>query len=189
MTELCDLCVRYGTDKVTWGYTPYYYERFKDRREKVRNVLEIGIGGFRDIPNNVIGASLFVWRDFFPNAEIFGIDNDNRFIFNDQERIHTALCDAYDADQLADVIGEWGVNDLFYFIVDDAVHDPVPQVNLYNQLYPLLSESGFYAIEEACPYKLPNHDLEHMFRLMKYWDEIHVIETAKPERLLLIPKG
>src|SRR5262249_3894322 len=59
MTELCDLCVKYGTDKVTWGYTPHYFERFADKRDKVRRVLEIGICGYRDIPNNVVGASLF----------------------------------------------------------------------------------------------------------------------------------
>jgi len=187
VTELCRLCVRYGTDKVTWGYTPYYFDAFKAKREEVRRVLEIGICGFRDIPNNVVGASLFVWRDFFPNAEIYGIDNDSRFIFNDQQRIHTALCDAYDARMLNDVLAKWDVTPGFFdFIVDDAVHDPVPQVNLFNDLVPTLAPDGLYAIEDVCPYKVPNGDLDHMVRLMVGWEGIRVIETEKPEVLLLI---
>ena len=179
--------MRYGTDKVTWGYTPYYFDAFKDRREEVRRVLEIGICGFRDIPNNVVGASLFVWRDFFPHAEIYGIDNDSRFIFNDQQRIHTALCDAYDARMLNDVLAKWGVTPGFFdFIVDDAVHDPLPQVNLFNDLVPTLTPDGLYAIEDVCPYKVPNGDLDHMVRLMVGWEGVRVITTEKPEVLLLI---
>jgi len=187
MTDLCDLCVKYGTDKVTWGYTPYYFERFADRRNEVRRVLEIGICGFRDIPNNVVGASLFVWRDFFPNAEIYGIDNDARFIFNDQARIHTALADAYDLQQLSGALAsweaEWGV---FDFICDDAVHDPVHQITLYNALAPFLAPGGLYAIEDVCPYKVPNGDLTHMIRLLNGWEKVGVVETHKAERLLLI---
>jgi len=191
MTELCELCVRYGTDKVTWGYTPHYFAHFKDRRDKVRRVLEIGICGYRDIPNNVVGASLFVWRDFFPNAEIYGLDNDSRFIFNDQERIHTALCDAYDAAMLNGVFTRWNVGPGFFdFIVDDAVHDPIPQVSLFNELVPALAVGGLYAIEDVCPYKLPGGDLDHMVRLLVGWEHVRVVETAKPERLLLIePAG
>jgi hypothetical protein len=95
-------------------------------REKAQKVLEIGICGFRDIPNNVVGASLFAWRDYFPNAEIYGLDNDARFIFNDQHRIHTAQVDAYDYGALAGAIDGMNIRarDEFDFIVDDAVHDP-----------------------------------------------------------------
>jgi hypothetical protein len=38
------------------------------------------------------GASLYVWRDFFPNAYIFGADIDKEVLFNDK-RITTGYID------------------------------------------------------------------------------------------------
>src|ERR1700678_3450314 len=109
MSLLERLFTDYGTDKGTWGYTPYYAEAMEARRFDVKKVLEIGICGYRDIPNNVVGASLFVWRDYFPNAAIYGIDNDQRFIFTDQGAINTALADAYDPAQLRAALDSMGV--------------------------------------------------------------------------------
>lgn len=185
----------YGTDKGIWGYTPAYEKHLYERRHDVAAVLEIGICGFRDIPNNVVGASLFAWRDYFPGAEICGIDNDARFIFNDQYRIHTALADAYDPGSL-----EHAINNLlqvsgdhkFDFICDDAVHDPVPQTALITQLWPLLARNGKYAIEEACPYKVPDGDLfEAMIKplMLAHEDMVaEIFETHKEERLIIFTK-
>lgn len=188
MSRLEELFTRFGTDKGTWGYSPAYEKHLN--RDRVRNVLEIGICGFREIPNNVVGASLFAWRDYLPHAEIYGVDNDARFIFNDQHRIHTALCDAYDATQLAPVLLNWGKK--FDFICDDAVHDPSNQMRLVCSLWPMLAPGGVYAIEEACPYKVPDGDLgAHMVvPLMKVFDDMHAVEysTHKPERLLILEK-
>jgi len=187
MSYLDTLFTKYGTDKGIWGYTPAY-EKHLDRR-RVRNVLEIGICGFRDIPNNVVGASLFAWRDYFPKANIYGLDNDSRFIFNDQERIHTALCDAYNLVKLVPQLVKWG--EKYDFICDDAVHDPFPQALLCTMLWQWLSPGGIYAIEEACPYKCPNNSLEGMIAmLVTTFPTMRVTEytTHKPERLLILQK-
>jgi hypothetical protein len=159
-------------------------------REKAQKVLEIGICGYRDIPNNVVGASLFVWRDFFPNATIYGIDNDGRFIFNDQHRIQTAQADAYDYGALAGAIDGMNIRarDEFDFIVDDAVHDPEPQLKLLHFLWPYLKVNGIYAMEDVCPYKCPNGDLSAMTDLLPPFAEVEIITTHKSERLLLITK-
>lgn len=183
------LFTKYGTDKGIWGYTPYYEEAMEKRRFDVKRVLEIGICGYRDIPNNVVGASLFVWRDYFPNAEIYGIDIDSRFIFNDQPRIHTARCDAYDTLQLAVVMAHFGGR--FDMIVDDAVHDPIPQIRLLNCLSYELNPGGRYFIEEACPYKM-DAPPEKWFA-DRLPDEcgitaIHACATPKPEELVIAIK-
>lgn len=188
MSQLEALFTQYGTDKGIWGYTPAY-EKHLDR-DRVKSVLEVGICGFRDIPNNVVGASLFAWRDYFPEAEVYGVDNDARFIFNDQPRIHTALCDAYDAVQLGPVLLKWGKK--FDFICDDAVHDPSNQMRLVCSLWPMLAPGGVYAIEEACPYKVPNGDLFAyvIAPLMTVFDDMRAVEyqTHKDERLLILEK-
>lgn len=188
MSLLEELFTKYGTDKGIWGYTPAY-EKHLDR-ERVRNVLEIGICGYRDIPNNVVGASLFAWRDYFPEANVYGVDNDGRFIFNDQERIRTALCDAYNVDQLSEVVSAWG-SPRFDFICDDAVHDPFPQLHLCRILWPALARGGVYAIEEACGYKCPGNTLEPLVAaLLTMHSDMNATEyqTHKDERLLILQK-
>lgn len=186
-----DLFTYFGTDKGIWGYTPAYEEHLGPMRESARNVLEIGICGFRDIPNNVVGASLFAWREYFTNAHVYGLDNDARFIFNDQERITTALCDAYDLPQLQSVMRFFGHKPGQYdFICDDAVHDPGPQASLLTMLWPYLKVGGVYAIEEACPYKTGG-DLRWMIEglITRMPDmRVHEFQTHKDERLLLCRK-
>lgn len=185
MSLLGELFVKYGTDKGIWGYTPYYEQCLERSRFHVRRVLEIGICGHRDIPNNVVGASLFVWRDFFPNAEIFGIDNDGTFIFNDQRHIRTALCDAYSQEALHRTLVEFG-GEPFDLIIDDAVHDPVPQIQLANQLVNWLIPGGFYFMEDVCPYKMPNGSLDHgMFDHLRGFDSVVACGTVKPECLVV----
>jgi len=185
------LFTRFGTDKGTWGYTAYYATAMEARRFDVKAVLEVGICGYRDIPNNVVGASLFVWREYFPNAEIYGIDNDSRFIFNDQPRIHTALADAYDVASLSMALIDFNVGRPFDMIVDDAVHDPEPQLHLANMLTPALAKGGRYFIEEACPYKLnePYENwLSHRINLAGEITGIHACVTPKPEELMILIK-
>ena len=191
MTELCDLCVKYGTDKGPrsmngWDYSPTYHSVLNPNRANVKRVLEIGICGYRDIPNNVVGASLFVWRDYFPNAEIYGIDNDGRFIFNDQSRIHTAQADAYSWPSLEQALGSMGLeHGSIDFIVDDAVHDPFPQVQLMNMLWPYLKPNGLYAMEDVCPPKLIG-GMDRFINLFPRNTGVKVVSTYKDEKLLLI---
>ena len=160
------------------------------RRDSTKRVLEVGICGYRDIPNNVVGASLFVWRDFFPNATVYGIDNDGRFIFNDQPRIKTARADAYNYGELMGALDDMGITpgNYFDFIVDDAVHDPGPQLRLLHYLWPYLAHGGVYAMEDVCPYKLIDCDLLHMTDQFPPFAKTEVITTHKAERLLLIHK-
>jgi hypothetical protein len=186
MSYLESLFTKYGTDKGIWGYTPYYEEAMEARRFEVKNVLEIGICGYRDIPNNVVGASLFVWRDYFPNAIIHGVDNDGKFIFHDQDRIRTALCDAYAPNTLFEVLSNWKVD--FDMIVDDAVHDPEPQAHLLNVLSPWLVKGGRYFVEEACPYKVEGGRIADFYiqRLPPAaFKALHTCVTHKPEELVI----
>lgn len=184
MSELETLFTKYGTDKGIWGYTPAYEQIFAGRRLEVKRVLEIGICGHRDIPNNVIGASLFAWRDYFPNAQIFGLDNDSKWIFNDQQRITTCCVDAYNSAQLHEVLERIGGE--FDFVCDDAVHDPLPQLSLAHDLVPHLTADGVYAIEDVCPYKVMGGTLLPMVQLLpRELTQVREIMTHKEERLLL----
>ena len=189
MSQLEQLFTKYGTDKGTWGYTGAYEKYFAHRRDNVRKVLEIGICGYRDIPNNVVGASLFAWRDYFPNAHVIGLDNDPRFIFNDQSRIETCCCDAYVMSELVGAMEQVYRGGKFQLICDDAVHDPLPQISLLHALWPFLADDGVYAIEDVCPYKVPHGDLMmHMIRYFPPNAHVEEFTTHKDERLLIMTK-
>lgn len=161
-TELCLLAEKYGTDKcpqIKHAYTPLYYELLKDRRDEIRKVLEFGVGYCyggkatgrqawdRKYPRTYYrGASLFMWRDFFPRAMVYGADCEQTAMFED-ERIKTFLCDETKEDDLLGLLEQTGTDiDLF---VDDASHLPGHQVFLARAMLPRLKKGVFYIIEDV----------------------------------------
>ncbi len=140
MTELCDIATRHGTDKAPfgWGYTTSYSRWLADRRGEIKTVLEVGV--FR-------GASLRTWRDFFPDAMVYGIDNDATCTVTGEDRIKTFCVDGYLEETYAGpMMQEIGELDLF---VDDALHYGEPQLKLFSWVWPHMRHGGVYAIEEV----------------------------------------
>ena len=160
-TKLCELAYKYGTDKcpqLRHSYTPFYYELLKDRRQSIKKVLEMGIGYFEGMPERLIvydnglkrdyylGASLYMWRDFFPNAQIYGADILPEVMFKD-ERIETFLCDERNKDDLINLVKKTGSDiDLF---VDDGSHLKRHQIFLCRTVMPLLKRGVIYVIEDV----------------------------------------
>ena len=153
MTELCEIAFKYGTDKcprIGHTYTPFYHELLKDKRESIKKVLEIGIGYKRSwhikLEQYVIGASLYMWRDFFPNAHIYGADIVPETLFQD-ERISTFLCDETKKGDLEKLIEKTGSDiDLF---IDDGSHVLADQMFLCKTMMPLLKKDVIYIIEDV----------------------------------------
>jgi len=141
MNDLDKLAVKYGADK--WGkhhYTPVYYEMFKDRRDSVKKVVEIGTGE---------GASIAMWNDFFPNAQIYGADIDPKRVTLPMTypRITITRCDQTSDDDLIDLLNSTDSDiDLF---VDDGSHKPEDQVFTCEQIVPSLDAGATYVIEDV----------------------------------------
>ena len=140
MTPLCELALKYGTDKcprIKHHYTPVYYEMFGNRREEIRKIVEIGVG---------TGASLRTWRDFFPNAMVYGADIVPELLFS-EERIETLLCNQRTREDLERLVRITGSDvDLF---IDDGSHNPDDQLFTCQTIMPLLDERAVYVIEDA----------------------------------------
>ena len=137
-TELCLLAEKYGCDKtpaIRHGYTPFYHSILRNRT--IKRVFEIGVAG---------GASMKMWHDYFPEAVIFGIDNDPGNIIQ-SDRIYTTLCDASNSTDLHDVASAIGGN--FDLIVDDGSHFPQHQISAFHTLLPFLTDDGIYVIEDV----------------------------------------
>lgn len=143
MTPLCALASKHITDKggnhffagdICHNYTPIYYDLFKDKRENVQRVLEIGVN---------TGASLRMWEEFFPRAEIIGIDNNKDCLFS-KGRIYCYWGDQGEPKTLGIGAAHWQPFDL---IVDDGSHETHHQINSL-WLLPYLTRKGLYVIED-----------------------------------------
>lgn len=146
--KLIDLARKYGTDKTV--YAPFYDILLQPHRVEIKRVLEIGIGTvqtMQHVENYVPGASLRMWRDYFPNAQIIGIDIDSEAVEQARgERIETLITDGANAIQLENLAKSVGEFDL---IVDDGSHNPRHQAIAAKALSPYLSANGFYIIEDC----------------------------------------
>lgn len=151
LTPLCELALKYGTDKGGWHtiagetchvYTPCYDFIFGSRRETVKQVFEIGVH---------YGPSMRMWRDYFPNAHIFGIDSDAGALFQ-EDRIHCYPCDQNNPVELVSIMErievEFGVRPSFELMVDDGSHEPGHQIVSMRTLLPYLDKRGVYVVED-----------------------------------------
>lgn len=151
-TELCKLAYKYRTDKcprIKHVYTPFYYELLKDKIKSVKKVLEFGIGFDETMPHcgdaYQVGASLRMWRDFFPNAQVYGADISPRAMFTDA-RIETFLCNENKRCDVERVLGRVGSD--IDLIVDDAFHHYKIQTLLAKMVLPLVDKGVTYVIED-----------------------------------------
>ena len=77
-----------------------FMEQYCDKNN-IRNIFEIGLGtNYKNIVSNMgingkPGASLRAFRDYCPNASVFGADIDKRILF-EEERIKTFYVDQTD---------------------------------------------------------------------------------------------
>lgn len=162
ITPLCELAYKYRTDKcpqIKHVYTPVYHQMFGDRREQIKSVFEMGIGyNKKDL---IGGASLRMWRDYFPKATIYGMDKLKSTLF-EEERIKTFLCSQNNREGVKKVLGKIGQIDIF---IDDAIHEWRFQSKLALLVMPLLSKESVYIIEDANYF-----DLDRLLGRLKDYD-------------------
>lgn len=142
---LQSLADRFKSDKAAHGYCAFYEDLFAPRRNDDLRILELGVGGF-DMPDDPShgGASLRVWKGYFPKAEIWGLDLLDKHSLA-EERIHIIQGSQTDRTLLEELVNSEGPFDI---IVDDASHIPSLTLMSFEVLYPLLAPSGIYVIED-----------------------------------------
>ncbi|MFC6707215.1 class I SAM-dependent methyltransferase [Flexivirga alba] len=141
---LTALAKQFGTDK--WGswhhYTPHYARHLGHLRDERFTLLEIGIGGYAREKQG--GASLRMWRSYFPKAQILGLDIEDKS-FVDTDRIRTYQGSQTDEQLLNQIVDD--ADDL-KVIIDDGSHRCEHIRATFDILYPLLPDDGIYAIED-----------------------------------------
>ena len=134
--ELDAIGKKYRTDKCSMdhnylGKYVFFLERF---RSQPLRFLELGV--FQ-------GASLRMWREYFPHAEIFGVDIEERARQYEEARIHIIqanLADSAQVMRLREIAPQ--------IIIDDASHIVSHQLLALFTLFDVLPSGGVYILED-----------------------------------------
>jgi hypothetical protein len=165
------------TDKnTTHSYLPLYQKILESKKNTATNVLEIGIGDFGE--KN--GGSIKLWKDYFTNANIYGLDilpinrvmdellNDNRII------LYTST-DAYNDNFF--ITNFLNKNIKCDFMLDDGPHSlesMIKFIKLYSQI---MTDDGILIIEDVQSFEwieiLKNEVPEHLKKFVKVYDLRH----------------
>jgi cephalosporin hydroxylase len=152
MTPLCELARKWHTDKggdhFTGGecchnYTPFYDKELGWRRKLVRWVLEIGVA---------YGSSVRMWKEYFPNATIVGLDSNAHALLHTEHRIMCIPADQNNETSLLQAIGKVAPEiPQFDLIIDDGSHEREHQRTSLKTLLPFLAMDGLYVVEDIVP--------------------------------------
>jgi hypothetical protein len=147
MKSLSEISKKYPTDKdFTHNYYNAVYEKhLSPIRNYVRSVCEIGIGGFWKEMNWLPGNSLKVWRDYFPNAKILGLDIVEHKDIDDLEKITLDCFDQSKKDLVIDYSKKLNDYDL---IIDDGSHNVYDQQITFAHFFKCLHSGGIYILED-----------------------------------------
>lgn len=124
-----------ATDKYWKHNYTYLYDRHLNGR--IKNILEIGVKR---------GASLLLWKKAFPKARITGIDIKDvsgERILRENKDLRLSVGSQSDRKFLKTIVDE-----PYDLIVDDGSHKPDDQLASLEFLWPHLSKSGWYVIED-----------------------------------------
>lgn len=123
------IATKYGTLKVQHGYMPIYERFFEPLREENLGILEIGVHE---------GASIKTWVDYFPYSLVVGADKN-------------LVAEVLDADLIeCDPSKDISLLERYSFdiIIDDGSHIGLEQIGAFANLWPKLSNGGWYVVED-----------------------------------------
>jgi hypothetical protein len=142
-----------GGDKGTvHSYIDHYYEETLTpfRLKKIR-ILEIGIDS---------GLSLQLWKDYFIDAEIIGVDIK---VPNINSECKMVCGDATDPNTF-EGLGNFDI------IIDDGSHLFKHQIKTFNILFPKLNVGGIYIIEDVRKIEQCREDFKKLHHSAEVFD-------------------
>jgi len=176
---LSELALKWTTDKIKW-YTSFYHDLLNSRRETARKVMELGIG-YPDVmwgpqiwtawpvAPYITGASVRMWEEYFPEAQVYALDINKEILFN-EGRIQSHWFDQSKAETYP--LEQIGCD--FDFIVDDGSHRWEDQLLALHTLAPLTS---LYVIEDTG--YMPHEEAEAKAKALPYKTEFVAFENKR----------
>ena len=154
------------TDKNTYhSYLGLYENLLCSKKHTARNVLEIGIGDFGE--KN--GGSIKMWRDYFTNATVYGLDilPSNRVmdeLLNDDRVVLYTSTDAYNNDFFNSNFLDKNIK--CDFMLDDGPHSLESMIQFIKLYSKIMTDDGILIIED-----------------FQSWDWIQILSNEVPEHL------
>jgi hypothetical protein len=143
LVNLHELGKKHGTDKWDNSHTflgesyLHIYERYLDPLRNNRiNILELGVRN---------GNSLRLWKEYFPLADVYGLDFNPQCKQHEEQRIEILIAPQDDEAQLSALAERVGGFDV---VLDDASHINHLTCASFEILFPILNPGGFYMIED-----------------------------------------
>jgi hypothetical protein len=139
---------KYTDKNTTHSYLELYQQLLVSKKETATNVLEVGIGDFGE--KN--GGSIKLWKDYFTNATIYGLDIlpiervIDELLNNDRVILYTNT-DAYNTDFFTNTFLNKNIQ--FDFMLDDGPHSlesMIQFIKLYSQI---MKDDGILIIEDV----------------------------------------
>jgi hypothetical protein len=154
--NLTEIIEKYGSDKSLSGYDYFYEKLFKFYVGQNIDYLEIGLGTLiPTIPSTFIGninhynhytpaAVLKVWREYFENASIHGIDVGEDCMLNGEDNIETFIVDSTNKLLCDEKLSD----NMYDIILDDGLHTAVGQLDTLRNFFGRVKDNGLYVIED-----------------------------------------
>ena len=164
-----------GCDKAEkHHYHTVYGPEFDTLRNEPINILEVGV--FK-------GDSIKAWLEFFPNANIYGIDIFKRVkpedikVLND-DRVKYLKCDSTNIAVRDQIKKQWP-RIRFDIIIDDGLHTPDANAKTLHNLFPLLKKNGSFYVEDVWPLDImTTKEMQHWW-VQKYPERYNILEMNK----------
>ena len=145
---LDELAIAYNTDKSsrTHSFAKHYEVYFELLRDVPLKLLEIGVQS---------GASLRMWKQYFPKAQICGLDYFD-VLPMEEDRIKIFQGEQKDTEVLEKVL----LSGPFDIIIDDGSHQNKDIMASFEYLFPRMKPGGIYVIEDTvCTYWGDTHNV------------------------------
>lgn len=155
ITALHNLGMRHRTDKATYHHYCDFYEEHLPR--DVTRLLEIGV---------MDGASLRMWRDYYPGAAIVGID------ILPRKPVRGCVVMQGDATRGMDAVRA-EVYGPFDVIVDDGSHMTLDQQVSLGLLWGGVNPGGCYVVEDLHTSFMPNY-------VNSAYNTVEVLRSVEP---------
>ncbi len=122
-------------------------------------ILEIGV---------LNGESLKMWKEYFYNSKIIGIDINSDCDKYIEERISIEIGSQTDGDFLEKLHEDYGRFDM---ILDDGSHNNSDVIFTFEKLFPYLKSGGVYIVEDSCTSYWSKYDGEYLKKgtMMEYF--------------------
>lgn len=135
-TDKSSLIMREDEIYTAHDYLRHYDFFFRQFRNNKFSLLEFGCAG---------GASLRMWEQYFPEAQIYGVDIDDGAKQHEKGRVHIVIGDAASEQTYNRIKAEIGAA---FIILDDASHAWSDQRRSFEIFWDMVAPGGFYVIED-----------------------------------------